>query len=269
MSRNKMNRYIISLILASMVFIVPFISLAEEKKDTENEFAVPSHVLTISKQNTFPNTSEDQEIIEPSELAKQLMDGLNINIENPSLIKLLNETSLKPSPISFGYRGLIYLGRWPLNYTSENTTVNWEYQQINLNEMNNLGGANQLMMNYHQQEQKDIRGALTNKISNSSDVKNMILTKAKDKTNLPLSYHTVIGQGTKTDQSYHVPAKKYGYLYAYAPAVNEVGQITFGEVFLELKGNKTALVIKNVTKQGIGAWLPIQDHVSFSFQIKE
>nr|WP_323368649.1 YfkD family protein [Radiobacillus deserti] len=28
------------------------------------------------------------------------------------------------------------------------------------------------------------------------------------------------------------------------------------------------MVVKNVTKQGIGAWIPIQDHLSFSFNLK-
>ncbi|MYL61695.1 hypothetical protein GLW20_29810, partial [Virgibacillus halodenitrificans] len=68
--------------------------------------------------------------------------------------------------------------------------------------------------------------------------------------------------------SYNVPVKKLGKLESFAPAVNEKGQVTFGEVYLELKGSKKALVIKNVTKQGIGAWIPIQDHVSFSYSLK-
>src|SRR5699024_7274193 len=171
--------------------------------------------------------------------------------------------------ISFGYRGLVYLGRWPLNYKSDDVSVNWEFQQINLNELNNLGGKNALTMNYDQQEQKEVKGALTNKITNTDDVKKMILLKAKEKTNLPLAYQTIIGKGTKKDHTYNIPAKKYGYLRAYAPAVNEKGQVTFGEVYIELKGTNKAIVVKNVTKQGIGAWIPIQDHISFSFQLKE
>src|SRR5690625_1587367 len=104
---RNMKRYLIVIIIIGSVLIFPFSSLAKEKKKEKNELAVPSHVLTISKENTFPNTSEDQEIIEPSALAKSLMDELDIKIENPSLIKLLNETTIKPSPISFGYRGLV------------------------------------------------------------------------------------------------------------------------------------------------------------------
>ena len=45
-------------------------------------------------------------------------------------------------------------------------------------------------------------------------------------------------------------------------------QVTIGEVFIKLKGSNKKIVVKNVTKQGIGGWIPIQDHVSFSFQLK-
>lgn len=240
----------------------------EEKEEKKGEFDVPSHVLTIAKENTFPNSTEDQEVVEPSELTKELIDAIEIPIENPEFIKMLNETSLKPSPIGIGYRGMIYLGRWALNYQSLDTTVNWEYQKINVNELNNIGGEQDQILHYNQQEEKEIKGALTNKIANPDDVKKMMLLKAKAKTELPLSYQTVIGKNTKKDNRYNVPVKQYGYLHAHAPAVNEKGQVTFGEVYVQLKGTKKSLVIKNVTKQGIGAWIPIQDHLSFQFQLK-
>ncbi|MBD4935389.1 hypothetical protein GUF79_04570, partial [Xanthomonas citri pv. citri] len=47
----------------------------------------------------------------------------------------------------------------------------------------------------------------------------------------------------------------------------EKGKVTYGEVYLVLKGNKRKLVVKNVTSQGIGAWIPVQDHVTFGFQL--
>src|SRR5699024_9482156 len=222
----------------------------------------------ISKENTFPNSAEDLEVVEPSKLTKSLLDSIEIPVDNPDLIKLLNETTLKPSPISLGYRGMVYIGRWALHYESTETSINWEYQQINTNEVNNIGGNKAETMHYNQQEKMDIKGALTNKISDPDDIKKMMLLTTKEKTKLPLSFQTVIGQHTKKDNTYNIPVKKHGILQAYAPAVNEKGQITFGEVYIELKGSKKALVIKNVTKQGIGAWIPIQDHVSFSFQLK-
>jgi hypothetical protein len=89
------------------------------------------------------------------------------------------------------------------------------------------------------------------------------------KTNLPLAFDTVIGIGTKKDRVYNVPVKKIGYLYAYAPAVNEKGKVTYGEVYVVLKGNKKSIVVKNITTQGIGAWIPVQDRVSFSYVVSD
>src|SRR5699024_8651958 len=114
----------------------------EEKKDRkeEDEFKLPKNVISLSKANTFPNTIEHGEVIEPSSTTKELLDELKIDIENPDLIKLLNESTIKPSPIAIGYRANVFLGRWPLNYKSENTSVNWDYQKINENKLDNVGG---------------------------------------------------------------------------------------------------------------------------------
>jgi len=260
---------------AFIVFVlslsIPFIASAEEEKIKEKDkdpYEIPNHVLDISKENTYPNSTEDQEVIEPSKLTKELIEELDLSIENPELIKMLNETTLNPSPIAIGYRGMVYLGRWPLNYKSTETNINWEYQQINENELNNMSGDTDQEMNYVQQKEKEIKGALTNKIANPAQIKKMMLLQSKEKTKLPLSYNTVIGKNTKKKNSYNVSPDKYGRLTAYAPAVNEKGQVTFGEVYIKLKGSKKSIEIKNVTKQGIGAWIPIQDHVSFSFQLK-
>ncbi|TFJ91358.1 YfkD famly protein [Lentibacillus salicampi] len=264
-----MNKRFLFTVLMVLVLLIPVNSLAAEKKDeSKGEFEVPSHVLNISKENTYPNSTEDQEVVEPSELTQELIESVEVPIENPDLIKMLNETSINPSPIAFGYRGMVYIGRWPLNYESSETNINWEYQKINVNELNNMGGESEKKVNYNQQKKKEIKGALTNKIGDPDDIKKMMLLQAKDKTELPLAYSTVIGQNTKKENSYGVPAKKYGELQAYAPAVNEKGQVTFGEVYFQLKGNNKSIVVKNVTKQGIGAWIPIQDYVSFSYNLK-
>ncbi|HLR04067.1 MAG TPA: YfkD family protein [Virgibacillus sp.] len=263
--------YCIALIAFFLVFIFPLSSLAKEKKkddEQQDDFEVPSHVLSISKENTFPNSTEDQEIVEPSKTTKKLIEGADTKIQNPELIKMLNESSIKPSPIGFGYRGMVYLGRWPLHYKSLETTVNWEYQTVNTNEINNVGGDDAKQMSYLQEEEKEVTGALTNKIKNPGNIRKMMLLTAKDKTKLPLSYQTVIGKDTKKENTYDVPIKKVGELKAYMPAVNEKGQVVFGDVYFELKGTKKSIEIKNVTKQGIGAWIPVQDHVSFSFQLK-
>src|SRR5699024_3101055 len=123
-------------------------------------------------------------------------------------------------------------------------------------------------LKYNQKEEQKIKGALTNKISDSSMVKQMMLETSKKETKLPLSFSTVIGKNTKLENIYHVPKEKTGTLHAYAPAVNEKGKVIFGEVYVRLKGSEKEIEIRNVTKQGIGAWIPIQDHVSFSFQLK-
>lgn len=266
---NKRRNYLLALIVV-LVFacLFPLNSLAAEKEKSKGDFKIPSHVLSISKENTFPNSTEDQAVVEPSKLTKKLIDDLDISIENPDLIKMLNETTLKPSPVAVGYRGMIYIGRWPLHYKSVDTTVNWEYQEINSNELNNIGGDTDQELRYNQEKQKEIKGALTNKITNPNDIKKMMLIKTKKKTDLPLSYQAVIGKDTKKDNSYTIPVKKQGNLQAYAPAISEKGEVTFGEVYIQLKGSKKSIVVKNVTKQGIGAWIPIQDHVSFSFQMK-
>ncbi|MFD2212049.1 YfkD family protein [Virgibacillus halophilus] len=267
----KLNRRIIFLFALVIALLLPFnhSTLVSAKEKKKQSVEIPNHVLDISKENTYPNATEDQEVIEPSELTKELLEGLEKTpIENPDLIKMLNETTLKPSPIAIGYRGMIFLGRWPLNYKSNETNVNWQYQKINGNELNNLGGDTTQKLSFSQQTDKEIKGALTNKITNPDDVKKMMLLKAKHKTKLPLSYKAMVGKGTKKDQAYNVPVKKYGYLNAYAPAINEKGQITFGEVYIQLQGKNKKIVIKNVTKQGIGAWIPIQDYISFSFTLK-
>lgn len=259
--------------LSGMMFIFfillafPTFIFAEEKKDTKESFEVPSHVLDISKENTLQNDASDEELIEPSEDTKELMENSSIPIENLELIKLLNESTIKPSPIAIGYRGEIYLGRWPLQYESLETSVNWEYQSINKNELRNSDDT-QLEMNFIQQENREIKGVLTNKISNSETVRGMILRKAEEKTALPLSFEVTVGRNTKTSNIYPVPPQKTGILEAYAPAVNEKGQVTFGEVYIELKGSKKRLLIKNVTKQGVGAWIPVQDHLSYSFRVR-
>jgi len=263
------KRNITALLVIVLVLIFPLIIFAEEEKQTEDKaYDIPSHVLNLSKENTFPNSTENQEIVEPSNLTEDLLETSEIPIKNPELIKMLNETSVSPSPIAFGYRGMVYIGRWPLNYQSFETMVNWEYQKVNTNELNNFGGETDKEMSYTQKEQKGVKGALAKKISNPDQVKQMMLLEAQEKTKLPLVFSTVIGQNTKKENTYVVPAKKLGILNAHAPAVNEKGQVTFGEVYLELKGPNKGLVIQNVTKQEIGGWIPVEDYISFSFQLK-
>ncbi len=66
----------------------------------------------------------------------------------------------------------------------------------------------------------------------------MMLLKALEKVQLPLSFKTTIGYGTGHERVYNISPSQLGYLYAYTPAVNEKGKVTFGEVYLVLKGNQ-------------------------------
>src|SRR5699024_4433667 len=171
-------------IMILTVFSFQTTHAAEKKKQKENEYSVPKNVLSISKTNTFPNITEDVEIIEPSKETKSMVEETKPAIQNPDLISLLNETTIKPSPISFGYRASIYLGRWPLHYQSEETSVIWDYHNINKNELNNVEGAEVQEIQYIQEEEREVKGALTNKITDSEMVKKMVLETSKEKTKL-------------------------------------------------------------------------------------
>lgn len=242
---------------------------SQPKAQKVEPYHVPNSVKNIAKENTYPNPTQDMPLLQPSELTKKLLESTKVKIENPDLIRMLNESNINSTPFAIGYRAVIYLGQWPLNYESVETAPNWEYQKINTNYYDNRGGNQPYQTHYVQEAQKLIRGGLTTKIPNSEDVKKMMLLKAMEKTKLPLAFETVVGLGTKNDQIYNIPPKRLGYLYGFAPAVNEKGKVTYGEVYLMLKGNKKIIVIKNVTSQGVGAWIPIQDHVSFSFAAAE
>lgn len=247
--------------MVSFILLFPYSSSAK----TTINVKMPSSVLNISKDNTYPNEVQDLPRLQPSELAKELLKTSTIRIENPDLIRMFNETSISNAPLAVGYRAKIYLGQWPLNYESTDTTINWEYKQVNRNVYDNRGVERLYPLRYKQESQKTIEGGLTAYIKDTDDVKKMILLKAMEKVQLPLSFKTTIGYGTGNGRVYNISPKQLGYLYAYTPAVNEKGKVTFGEVYLVLKGNQKRLVIKNITSQGIGASIPIQDYVSFKF----
>lgn len=238
---------------------------AEEKADLKADIKVPSSVLSISKENTYPNSAQDLPYLEPSKLAKAMLKTSDVPITNPDLIRLLNESSINASKVAFWYRAKIYLGQWPLSYQSTETTVNWEHQQINTNRLDNRGAQSIAKLYYNQTAHKKVSGGLTASIPNSEAVQKMMLIAAAEKSKLPLSFQTAVGAGTKKPNVYHVSPKQVGYLHSYVPAVNERGRVTYGEVYIVLKGGKREIVIQNVTQQGIGAWIPIQDHVSFRF----
>lgn len=241
----------------------------KEKSKLQTEVEIPSSVKNIAKENTYPNPTQDLPQLQPSDATKSLIETAKVRIENPELIKILNETAINSTPFAIGYRAKVYLGKWPLNYESTKTSPNWEYQRVNTNYRDNRGNNTTYQINYNQEGQKVIKGGLTAKIFKADHVRKMMQLKATEQTGLPLSFETVIGGGTKLNHIYNIPAQRLGYLYAFAPAVNEKGKVTYGEVYLVLKGNKKTIDVKNITTQGIGAWIPVQDHLSFSFLATE
>lgn len=266
---------LVSIFILGLIFMFPFQqSFWAEQSEKKIEKApaavtIPNSVLKITKENTYPNPTQDMPTLQPSELTQSLIGTSKVKIENPDLIRMLNETTVNSTPFAIGYRAIIYLGQWPLNYESSETAPNWEYQKINTNYFDNRGGIAPYQIHYVQEAQKIVRGGLTAKVPNTEDVKKMMLLKAMKNSGLPLAFETIIGAGTKKDHKYNIPPRRLGYLYGYAPAVNEKGKVTYGEVYLMLKGNKKMIIIKNVTSQGVGAWIPVQDHVSFGFLASE
>lgn len=199
-----MKKWAVSLFASALLlYAAAFPTLAASGKPA------PGAVIDISKENTYPNPTQDLPHLEPSSFTKQLLKSANVNIENPELVHLFNESSATNAPWAIGYRATIYLGQWPLNYQSLETSTNWEYQKVNTNFLDNRGGDTAQKLYYKQEMQKYVRGGLTVKVPNEDAVKRMMLNKAMEKTNLPLAFSTVVGLGTKKDQPYNVPAKKW------------------------------------------------------------
>ncbi|WEG15045.1 YfkD family protein [Pullulanibacillus sp. KACC 23026] len=231
------------------------------------EIEVPSSVVDISKQNTYPNPAQNEPELKPSPLAEELIKTSNVEIENPTLIRMLNESEINTSKLSIGYHARIYLGNWALKYESGKTSVNWEYKQVNKNVLDNRGNSSVTKLTYNQEKKEKVTGGLTAKIADEGEVQKLMIMKAAEKTSLPLGFSTYVGRGTKIDRVYNVEPKKLGYLNGFVPAVNEKGKVTFGEVYLVLKGGKKSIEVKNITQQGIGAWIPIQDHISLRYYV--
>ncbi|GGE45335.1 hypothetical protein GCM10011391_25210 [Pullulanibacillus camelliae] len=227
----------------------------------------PDSVTDIAQHNTYPNPNQDEPELQPSALTEELLNTSKIKIENPTLIHRLNESNIHTSKLSIGYHARIFLGKWPLNYESSKTTVNWEYKRVNENLSDNRGGLKEQTLSYNQQRQVKVNGGLTAQVPAQDEVKKLMLNRAADKTHLPIAFETYVGAGTKIDRPYHVAPKKVGHLNGYVPAVNEKGKITYGEVYLVLHGGKKSIEVKNVTQQGIGAWIPVQDHISLRYLV--
>ncbi|MDF2557740.1 MAG: hypothetical protein K0R71_1568 [Bacillales bacterium] len=254
----KLKRVLSSVIVAFIILLMPLLAEAKVK--------IPSSVYNIEKENTVTNSTIDDISIEPNVLAKKLIKSSNVKIENPSLVSLLNETQISKNPMAFWYRAKVFLGKWPLNYQSEETHVNWEYEKVNTNVVDNRGGTESAMLNYHQQTFKSMKGHITPDVSKNGDIQNMILGKVVKQTGLPADLEAKIGSGTKKENRYQVPVRKLGLMNAYIPAVLDKGKVTYGEVYLVLKGGKPSIEVKNVSTQKVSSCFPIQDYVSLKLQ---
>ncbi|WP_438271013.1 YfkD family protein [Sporolactobacillus mangiferae] len=226
---------------------------------------LPESVVDISKENTYPNPTHDSSELVPSAQTKTLLKSANVPIENPMLIKLFNESAVHPSRWSIGYSARIYLGEWPLNYQSSETSVNWEFKRINDNVIDARGSKTGQQIGYLQKVQAKVNGGLTSEVPKKEEASQLILAKTMKKTHLPIAFSTIVGAGTKVDRPFRVSSKKIGHLYGYVPAVNERGKITYGEVFLFMKGGSAHIEVTNVMQQGIGAWMPITDHLMLRY----
>lgn len=256
---------ILSLLISVIIIFSIAPAFAKEKPNAPTKINMPKSVVDISKENTYPNPTRDEPELQPSPLAQKLLETTKIKIENPTLIRMLNESNIHTTRLSIGYHAKIFLGNWPLNYQSEKTTVNWEYKKVNDNVLDNRGGNASQKLSYQQEKQVKVEGGLTAQVPNQQEVKKLMIMEAAKKTEMPLSFSTLVGRATKVNRIYHVETKKVGHLYGYVPAVSEKGKVTYGEVYLVLKGDHKVIEVKNVTQQGIGAWIPIQDHLSLRY----
>ncbi|AXF57631.1 YfkD family protein [Salicibibacter kimchii] len=256
-------------VIASMLLLSTSIVLPESvdaDEEDNDSFEKPDHVYDIARENTYSNTGREQPELEPSELTKDLQETTVETIDNPELVSLLNESTIKDSKIPFGSNASIYLGTWALNYDSEHTEVNWEYENINTNEQDNRGGDGVVSLQYKQQQNKEAKGELNSDVPQLEGVKNLMQMKASDKTSLPLSFSSTVGQGTEAGPNYQVEGKKLGVLQGYVPAVHEKGTVTYGEVYVVMKGNKRLLEVKNIEKQAVDGWIPVKDHVTLTYR---
>lgn len=261
----KWIRLLLCILIAIIYTGNPLLASAVKKERAFSE-KMPGSVKNIARENTFLNEEEELSQLQPSELTKELLSTSPTKITNPLLVRMLNESSIKKSPFAFGSRMSVYLGEWPLAYHSKETNANWQYQKINTNFYDNRGGKTNYQIHYVQEAHKVIKGGLSAKLPKTEEVQQMILKEAIDKTGWPLAYTTAVGAGTKQNEVYNVPPKTAGYLYGFAPAVNERGIITYGEVYLVVSGWKRAIVVKNVSSKPISAWIPVKNHVSFSYK---
>src|SRR5690606_23142594 len=110
-----MKKYV-SILFLGLILMLSIHPAAEAQKGAEKSakqqpkaIVVPNSVLNVTKENTYPNPAQDMPTLQPSELTQQLIDSSKVPIENPDLIRMLNETSVSSTPFALGYRAIVYL----------------------------------------------------------------------------------------------------------------------------------------------------------------
>lgn len=252
-----------------LVIIISFLLTFVYTFPVGAEFQIPETVKNVSRQNTYPNADTIPERVQPSQMTQELFETTDFAIENPNLIRMLNESSIKNSFLSIGVRSTIFLGNWALSYQSKETTPNWEFAVANTNMFDNRKGNQAKEITYRQNNQFTAVGGLTTPTQSEEDVKKLMMLKAQEKSGLNLSFQTTIGKETTSNTIMKIPLNKVGYLQAYVPAINEKGTVIYGEVYFQMRGSKSKLVIKNVTNTGVSAWIPIQDYLSFKYNLSD
>ncbi|MFC5713239.1 YfkD family protein [Thalassorhabdus alkalitolerans] len=259
-----MKIWVLRLIVVLLILILPVsgAALAEESEKADDK---PDYVFDISKENTFSSSTKDEPFLHPSSLSKELIETSNVPVMNPELIRILNETTIDGSKFAFGFKASIFLGEWALCYEGESSEANWEYEKVNTNSFDNRGGNETFALKYKQDQAKRVKGEITADIPDGDEVKKMMVLHAAKETKLPVAMETTIGNGTELDHAYRVNGGQSGSLHGYVPAVKEKGSVTYGEVYLVLRGGKQMIEVKNVTQQDVQAWLPVQNHLSLKF----
>ncbi|SEO65272.1 YfkD-like protein [Amphibacillus marinus] len=220
---------------------------------------LPAHVQSIEQENTRVQEHAQAVFGEAKSLTKTMLEKQAQQISNPFFIEQLNETQVNNSKFAFGYKSEVYLGRWPLHYESKETGINWSYQKVNENYVSPE------RIKYFQTDEVKVNGGIQSKIPGSEQIQQMVLQNVMERLSIPVSFEASFGADTEKVLALNNNAGRET-LEAYAGAVKEVGQVTYGEVFLTMNGRKQDLTIKNVVDEEITVWLPIPNRLAFHFK---
>ncbi|QKS70585.1 hypothetical protein FLK61_27940 [Paenalkalicoccus suaedae] len=226
----------------------------------------PAGAVSIAKENTYRNAQIEMTSLKPKSSTTSLLETTDVPIHNLALLQQLNESSWNRSKLSFGFKGSIYLGSWPLSYTSTSSEIDWKQEKINMNMLDNRGGASARSISHTQQQQKQAKALLTEGLKQKEMVMQLLLRDTQQRTKVPLGTQAVVGFGTEAASSFSVAPGQIGYLYAYLPTVAETGTITYGEVYISIEHGEATLDIQDVTEVAVQAQLPIQNMLFLELQ---